>query len=232
MSKEIGDSYKRSPKREINFESSSIPTIREGKLSGSSGTREIDFNMSKKEKLHPGITKFGEYKPRQPQRYRLPEKVTRDNFASMLAASFRVSAADANRHFLYFAYLEANTGFDHKATLKNFLQSGGWATFSEEEQQLFMKSFESVKGHKQGEDEKLWEDFHQDPSQELYIQVEAIIPEEDEDEITEEDEDGKSFEREKASFESKYGPLSSLSPSAFLTCLNNLYPVKKQHRRK
>lgn len=161
---------------------------------------------------------FGEYKPHTPQIYRFPNAVTRDNFASVLATSFRVSESDANRHALYMELLKAHTGFDYVTTIQNFRDNRGWDTFSPGEQELFMKQFKSIKAHATNNDGELWEDFHRDPRHELDVQLETFDEQVGYSEWSQE---------LVAKFEARYGSLTKLNQQQFLDYLNEMYPLKR-----
>src|SRR6185369_8519292 len=155
------------------------------------------------------VVEFGDYKPSQPQPYKFPSIVTRDNFASVLSTSFKVSGAKDDRQILYFELLNAHTGFDHISTVQNFLRAGGWNTFAPEEQEMFMKDFEGVKVHfNSNKMPNLWGDMHDEPAEVLNKQLNIYFDYED------------VVGDLKTTFEAQYGPLTGMTYQEFLVHLN------------
>lgn len=166
-----------------------------------------------------GVVEFSNYKPTQLQEYQFPKPVTRNNFASTLARSFSISGGDSRRHILYLEFLKIQTGFNYESTLDNFIKNGGWNTFSQEEKQLFMKSFNSVKRHRTTGAGKVWQNMHNDPITQLNLQLEDLIGEVAIGYFTESEELLENFT-------SRYGSLTTMTQKEFFTHLNQIYPLR------
>ena len=85
--------------------------------------------------------------PENPANYHFPEPVNRENFNAFLMDSFAQSKGDLWSHKKYFRVLEAASGFDSDASIRNFLRAGGWEVLSQAERDEFELRFRRVGGH-------------------------------------------------------------------------------------
>lgn len=81
------------------------------------------------------------------QDFKLGDRITRDNFCSLLIKSFALSRGKQNVQSAFFALLKRKYNFDYKKTFNAFIERGGWHIFSEEEKALFSRAFDAVKAH-------------------------------------------------------------------------------------
>ena len=83
----------------------------------------------------------------EPKDYKGTEPVTRENFNSFLIKSFAVSRGQYHSQITYFRWIKEKNGFDYVPTLKNFIEAGGWNTFSDQEKEKFNQAFARVGIH-------------------------------------------------------------------------------------
>ena len=85
--------------------------------------------------------------PKQLEKYKIGEKITRENFNDFLMQSFAISRGQSIVQMAYFEWLQKTTGFDYAASLKKFVKSGGFKILTSQEQQNFMDAFMPIKKH-------------------------------------------------------------------------------------
>src|SRR5882724_4645592 len=78
-----------------------------------------------------------------PEKYKFPEKITRENFLSALMDSFAKSRGSEVAQWMYFKWLSLNTGFDYQTTLAHFHESQGNG-LSTNEHDLFNNTFKKA----------------------------------------------------------------------------------------
>jgi hypothetical protein len=79
--------------------------------------------------------------------YRLGDKVTRENFISLLILSFAMSRGRPHIQKIFFKWLEKKYGFDYSTTIIHFSNRNGWNSLIDKEKEIFRKSFHRVDRH-------------------------------------------------------------------------------------
>lgn len=96
--------------------------------------------------------------PMWPEKYVGGERITREDFNSLLIESFAVSRGVEAGQWAFLEWLRLNSGFDFEGTLSNFRSAGGWNCLLPHERQDFINAYKGIQIHRKFDSPEVLED--------------------------------------------------------------------------
>ncbi len=85
--------------------------------------------------------------PKEIITYNFGDMITRENFINFLIMSYAVSRGNFVIQKVFFEMMQQKVGFQYEEVIKNLYKCGSFEALSQQEQDLFIQAFRSVKKH-------------------------------------------------------------------------------------